>query len=71
MMWLKILIIVLLAVILYCLGSGLYYLVRGGERSLRLVKALTWRVILSFSLFAIILLAYFLGWIQPHSLINP
>lgn len=65
-MTLKIIIISILAIILYCLGSGLFYLVRGGSESSNLAKALTWRILLSLALFALMMLSYFFGWITPH-----
>ncbi|NBD20256.1 twin transmembrane helix small protein [Aquabacterium fontiphilum] len=37
----------------------------GAPKSNRMVKALAWRVGLSIALFAFILLAHQLGWIQP------
>lgn len=68
-MLIKIIVILILGLILYCLGSGLYFLVREKSRSDKLARALTWRIVLSFSLFALILIAYFLGWIKPHWMI--
>lgn len=62
----RIIVGIVFLVILYCLASGLYYLVREGTSSVNLVKALTWRIILSVCLFAFILLAYFLGWLHPN-----
>ena len=64
----KILVVVFLIAIFYSLGSGLYYLIRDGGQSPRLVKALIWRLILSLVLFAILLLAFYLGKISPHPL---
>ena len=64
----KVIVLIVLAVIFYCLGSGLYYLVREGMGSRKLAIALTWRIVLSLCLFAFILLAYFVGWITPHSI---
>ncbi len=64
----KIIVLIGLVVILYCLGSGLYYLVHDKVDSRRLVVALTWRIVLSLCLFAFMLLAYFLGWITPHAI---
>lgn len=62
----RIIVLVVLAVILYCLGSGLYYLVREGMGSRKLVIALTWRIILSLCLFGFIMLAVYFGWITPN-----
>ena len=54
-------------VIFYCLGSALVALLRQQPDSSRMVKALTWRVILSVSVFILLMIAYFLGWIHPHN----
>ncbi len=64
----KILIILFLAIILYCLGSGLFYLVRDKSDSNRVAKALTWRISLSLLVFILLFVAYALGWIAPHSI---
>lgn len=67
MLFIQIISIIFLFIILYCLGSGLYHLIReGGRNSSNVVRALTWRIILSVFLFAFLILAYFLGWIHPH-----
>ena len=64
----KIVIILFLVVIVYCLASGLYYLARDKGDSVRVVKALTWRIALSLLLFLSLFVAYWLGWIAPHTL---
>jgi len=61
----KIIIFVMLLLILLALGSGLYYLMKDRGQSNRTVKALAWRVILSFVLFLILLLAFATGIINP------
>ena len=68
-MLLKIAVIVFLLVILYCLGSGLYYLIKEGRDSVAMVKALTWRITISITLFLLLLLAYAIGWIAPHGVV--
>jgi Protein of unknown function (DUF2909) len=58
-----------LAVIVASLGSGLVHLSRGGaEDSQRLARALTVRIVVSLALFALLMLAWYLGLISPHSL---
>lgn len=64
-MLVKIIIVLFLLIILYSLGSALFYLVRTNE-DFKVVKALTWRIGLSFLLFILLFVAYALGWIQPH-----
>lgn len=67
--FIKVILVVLLGFIFFALGSALYYLVRGDKGdSTRIVKALTWRIGLSFLLFILLLIAFALGWITPHSL---
>lgn len=63
----KIVIILILLVIVLSLGSALYYLVTDREKSEKTVRALTWRIGLSISLFFLLLLAFGSGLIQPHS----
>ena len=65
----KIIVIVILLMILASLGSGLVFLIRGkAQDNHRLVKALTVRIVLSISLFALLMLAYAAGLISPHGL---
>ena len=56
-------------VILYSLGSALFYLARGhrGDAK-RIVKSLSWRIGLSLLLFILLFVAYGLGWISPHQI---
>ncbi len=63
----KLLVIVILLAIVFSLGSALYQLTRGGD-SQKMVKALTWRIALSVVLFALLLLAYSTGLLQPHAI---
>lgn len=63
----KVVIGLFLILILYSLGSGLYYLVHDKEGD-RVVKALTWRIALSLLLFILLFIAFSLGWIAPHGL---
>lgn len=67
-MLVKVIIILFIFVILYCLGSGLYYLVKDESQSDRVVKALSWRIGLSLFLFVLLFIAFWLGWIQPHGI---
>jgi len=67
LIWL--LILVALGVIIASLGSGLFHLSRGGEQdSQRLARALTIRITVSLVLFALLMLAWYFGLIQPHPL---
>jgi Protein of unknown function (DUF2909) len=65
-----ILIALCLAGILASLGSGLFHLSRGGgeEDSRKLARALTVRISLSLALFALLFVAWRLGYLIPHPL---
>lgn len=67
-MLIKGLIVIFCLLILYALGSGLYYLVWDHSRSNRVIKALTWRIGLSLFVFLLLMIAYALGWITPHKI---
>lgn len=67
-MFVKVIIVIFLGIILYSLGSGLFYLVRDKSESTRVVKALTWRIGLSLLLFFLLFVAFALGWISPHAI---
>lgn len=67
-MLVKVIIVIFLLLILYSLGSALYYLVSKKNDSIHVVKALTWRIILSLTLFILLFLGYWLGWITPHQI---
>jgi hypothetical protein len=63
------LVLLCLAGILVSLGSGLFHLSRGTEEgSRRLLRALTVRITLSLALFALLIIAWRLGLIAPHTL---
>ena len=63
------LVLIALGVIIASLGSGLFHLSRGGEQdSQRLARALTVRITVSLILFALLMLAWYFGLIQPHPL---
>lgn len=61
-------VVVVLLAIVASLGSALVTLSRGKGDSQRMVRALTVRVALSVGLFLLLLLAWRLGYIQPHGL---
>lgn len=68
-MLVKAIVVLFLLIILYSLGSALFYLVRDkGTDSTQVVKALTWRIGLSMLLFVLLLVAFALGWIAPHAI---
>ena len=51
--------------IIYSLASALYYMMKDGDGSKRMVKALTLRVGISIALFLFILFSFWMGWIKP------
>jgi len=62
----KIIIILILIVILFSLGSGLFFLVRDKGKTDRTVKALTYRIGLSLFLFCLLIVGFLTGIITPH-----
>jgi hypothetical protein len=68
-MLVKAIIILFLLIILYSLGSALFYLVKGSAgNDSKVVKALSWRIGLSMLLFILLFIAFSLGWIEPHGI---
>jgi hypothetical protein len=64
-----VLILASLAGIVASLGFGLFHLSRGGaDDSRKLARALTIRIAVSLVLFALLMLAWYLGLISPHGL---
>ncbi len=51
--------------IIYSLGSALYYMMKDGGDSKRMVKALTLRIGISIALFVFIVFSFWMGWIKP------
>lgn len=61
-------IILFLIAIFVSLASGLYYLIHDRGHSTRAVKALSWRIGLSLTLFILLIIGFASGVIQPHGL---
>ena len=68
-MVIKLIVIALLLIIVGSLGSALIFLVMDKGESNRTVKALTWRIGLSFLAFAVLMISYLAGFIRPHGII--
>jgi drug/metabolite transporter (DMT)-like permease len=64
----KIAVILMLLAIVAALFSGMYFLIKDGSDKRRTVRALSWRVGLQVALILFLVLAYFMGWIQPHNI---
>jgi hypothetical protein len=62
----KLFIIAVLAVILYQLGAGLYYMMVDKGTTNRTVRALTWRIGLSIGLILVVAVLLYTGVITPH-----
>ncbi|MFN7783794.1 MAG: twin transmembrane helix small protein [Lysobacterales bacterium] len=62
----KLLIVAFLALILYNLGAGLYYMIADKGTTHRTVNALTRRIGLSVGLIVLVLIGIATGVIQPH-----
>jgi len=63
----KIVILCLLLVVLVSLGSALVAMARG-DKSDKMLKALTWRIGLSVCIFILLLIGQAMGFITPHGL---
>lgn len=61
-------VVAFLAIIVLSLGSAMFYLIRDKGKSDRTVKALTVRVVLSVTLFALLMLGYYFGLIPKSGL---
>jgi hypothetical protein len=66
----KLPIFLVLGFIVFSLGEGMYFLAKddGDRDKTRVVRALTIRITLSLVLFALLILGYLSGLLQPHGL---
>ena len=65
-----IIVIAIIIVILFSLGSALVGMIRGGKKgSDKMFKALRVRVSLSVFLFILLMFASFMGWIEPNNVL--
>jgi succinate dehydrogenase/fumarate reductase cytochrome b subunit len=62
--------IAFLAVIVYNLGAGLYYMMVDKGGSDRMVKALTRRIALSVALILLVLIGIATGVVEPHGVVS-
>lgn len=67
-MLIKILIVAVMLVILGALISSLIFLIKDEGKTDRTVKALTWRILLSVSLFIFLLVSFYFRWLKPHGI---
>jgi hypothetical protein len=66
-MLLKLVIVALLIGIVAALVFGGVFLVKDPSTSRRTLKALSWRVGLQVALIALLIVAFFMGWLKPHA----
>jgi len=64
----KVLVLILLAAVVVSLGKAMFHLSGGPEESAQTVRALTFRIGLSIALFAVLMVAWYLGRFNPHGL---
>jgi hypothetical protein len=57
----RIVVVIFIVLILASLGSALYFMIKDKGTSTRTVKALTWRVVFSITLFALLMLGFHFG----------
>ena len=64
----KIPVLLVLFFIVFSLAQGMYYLAKddGDEDKDRVVRSLTVRIVLSLTLFGLLILGYIFGLIEPH-----
>jgi hypothetical protein len=64
----KLIVILVFLLILFNLGSALVYMLKDGGQGDRVARSLTWRIGLSVGAFLLLMLAFWLGWIEPHGI---
>lgn len=64
----KIIVILVFLLILFNLGSALFYMMKDRGESGRAARSLTWRIGLSVLAFILLLVAFWMGWIEPQSI---
>ena len=64
----RILVIVAVLGIVYCMASSLYHLTATRGDPDKLLRAVTWRIGLSVGLFLMLFVAWYFGLIQPHGI---
>lgn len=67
-MLIKTLIVLTLLAIVISLGSGMVFLLKDKGQTSRTAKALTVRIVLSVTLFGLLMLGVFTGHIKPHGI---
>lgn len=65
----KILIGLMLLAIIASLGAAMFFMIHDTGPKKRTVNALILRISLSLGLIALLIVGYFMGWIQPHGVV--
>ena len=67
-LFVKIPVLLILGFIVFSLAEGMYFLAKddGDITKTRVLRALTIRIVLSLCLFALLILGYVFGLLQPH-----
>lgn len=65
----KLFISLMLLAIIVSLGFAMFFMLNDSGQKKRTVNALIIRVGLSVSLIVILIVSYFMGWIQPHGIV--
>lgn len=63
----RLIVIAIFLAILASLFSGMYFMLHDKSGSTRNVRSLSIRIGLSLGLFALLILAYYMGWIRPNT----
>jgi hypothetical protein len=61
----KLIVLIVLAAVIVSLGASLFFLVRDGQGSTRMLTALKLRVALSALLIGLLIVAWYAGWLAP------
>ncbi len=70
-MLIKIIIVILLLLVIASLAAGMFTLIKDRNQTNRTVKFLTIRIVLSVSLFVLLMVSFLMGWIEPHGIMPP
>jgi hypothetical protein len=63
----KLVLLLILAAVIVSLGASLFFLVRDGQGSTRMLTALKLRVFLSALLIGLLVASYYAGWLTPQN----
>jgi hypothetical protein len=63
----KLIVLIVLAAVIVSLGASLFFLVRDGQGSTRMLSALKLRVALSALLIGLLIVSWYAGWLAPSN----